>query len=172
MFNVRTPLAPRSLAVALAGLALTAPTALARPFEAPAPPPVKHANVYVPPTLAQAAVGQPKTTDLRSPDAKDAAARAANGYVHGTTYAPAKPVEGNPALAISKLTPEQIASAFGHAPTPPVSHPATVTSHVKASDDGFDWGSAGIGAGTIGGLALLGLGGFGVAYRSRVRLAR
>ena len=39
-------------------------------------------------------------------------------------------------------------------------------------DDGFDWGSAGIGAAAGAGLVLVGAGSFALSYRSRLRLAR
>jgi hypothetical protein len=39
---------------------------------------------------------------------------------------------------------------------------------VQASDDGFHWGSAGIGAAATGGLALIAAGGLAVARRARV----
>ena len=42
----------------------------------------------------------------------------------------------------------------------------------SASDDGFDWGSAGIGAAAGAGLVLVGAGSFAATYRGRVRLAR
>jgi hypothetical protein len=38
--------------------------------------------------------------------------------------------------------------------------------------DGFDWGSAGVGAAAGAGLMLVGAGAFGASYRSRIRLAR
>jgi hypothetical protein len=40
------------------------------------------------------------------------------------------------------------------------------------SDDGFDWGAAGVGAGAVGGLALIAIGSFAGAYRVRTRVAR
>jgi hypothetical protein len=39
------------------------------------------------------------------------------------------------------------------------------------SDDGFDWGAAGVGAGAVGGLVLV-AGSFAGAYRVRTRVAR
>jgi hypothetical protein len=41
-----------------------------------------------------------------------------------------------------------------------------------ASDDGFDWGSAGIGAAAGAGLVLVGAGSFALTHRGRMRLAR
>ena len=61
---------------------------------------------------------------------------------------------------------------------PPAAHhaasaPQRSTLVVSASpDDGFDWGSAGIGAATGAGLVLVGAGSFALSYRSRLRLAR
>jgi hypothetical protein len=43
---------------------------------------------------------------------------------------------------------------------------------VQSTDDGFDWGSAGIGASAAGALVLIAVGGFGAAYRTRMRVAR
>jgi hypothetical protein len=43
---------------------------------------------------------------------------------------------------------------------------------VQSADDGFDWGSAGVGAAATGGLVLIAIGGFGAAHRARIRLAR
>ena len=43
---------------------------------------------------------------------------------------------------------------------------------VRSADQGFDWGSAGVGAGAAAGLMLIGAGAFGASYRSRIRLAR
>jgi hypothetical protein len=44
---------------------------------------------------------------------------------------------------------------------------------VRAIDEGFDWGSAAIGAGGAGALiVLVSLGGFGYAGRDRIRVAR
>jgi hypothetical protein len=47
--------------------------------------------------------------------------------------------------------------------------PVVVTAR---SDNGFDWGSAGIGAAAGAGLVLVGVGSFAASYRGRVRLAR
>jgi hypothetical protein len=41
-----------------------------------------------------------------------------------------------------------------------------------ASDDGFDWGAAGVGAGAVAGLALVAAGSFAGAHRVRTRVAR
>jgi hypothetical protein len=43
---------------------------------------------------------------------------------------------------------------------------------VAPSNDGFDWGAAGVGAGAVGGLALVAAGSFAGAYRIRTRVAR
>ena len=53
------------------------------------------------------------------------------------------------------------------------SAPERSTLVVSASpDDGFDWGSAGIGAAAGAGLVLVGAGSFALTHRSRLRLAR
>jgi hypothetical protein len=114
-----------AVAVGLAGLALAAPSALARPdYTGTAPRAESAAGPYI---------------DLRSPDAKDAAAATPQtSSLAGTTDATRTPT---PAPATSK------------------------------ADDGFDWGSAGIGAGASFALILLASGGVAVTQRSRTRLA-
>jgi hypothetical protein len=42
----------------------------------------------------------------------------------------------------------------------------------STADNGFDWGSAGIGAAAGAGLVLVGAGSFALTYRGRVRMAR
>jgi hypothetical protein len=42
---------------------------------------------------------------------------------------------------------------------------------VEATDESFDWASAGIGAAATGGLVLVAAGGFAAAHRARTRLA-
>jgi hypothetical protein len=67
------------------------------------------------------------------------------------------------------LTPQErqvLASRGQGAPEPS----APVVRVAKASDDGFDWGSAGIGA--AGALTLAALGAFGLAGNRRIRVAR
>ena len=56
----------------------------------------------------------------------------------------------------------------------PVPDPVVSTEpQVAAADDGFDWGSAAIGAGAAGGLAILvAVGALGLADHRRVRIAR
>jgi hypothetical protein len=49
---------------------------------------------------------------------------------------------------------------------------APAAPRVQSTDDGFDWGSAGIGAAAAGALMLLAAGGFGAAHRTRIRVAR
>jgi hypothetical protein len=62
---------------------------------------------------------------------------------------------------------------------PPAAHqgaasaPERSTLVVSATpDNGFDWGSAGIGAAAGAGLVLVGAGSFALTHRSRLRLAR
>jgi hypothetical protein len=64
-----------------------------------------------------------------------------------------------------------VASARPADVVPPTARPEPVVS-VQSSDSGFDWGSAGVGAGAAGGIVLIAAGGFGAAYRVRTRLAR
>jgi hypothetical protein len=83
-------------------------------------------------------------------------------------------------LAIAALAALAAPAANAHvALDPPAGHqvaasapqrPALVVT--SASDDGFDWGSAGIGAAAGAGLVLVGAGSFAATYRGRVRLAR
>jgi hypothetical protein len=56
-------------------------------------------------------------------------------------------------------------SAYDATPNPP---PVTM----RATDDGFDWGSAGVGAAAAGGLVLIAVAGFTGAHRARIRVAR
>jgi hypothetical protein len=76
------------------------------------------------------------------------------------------------ATSIALLVPA-IASAVPadyRTPTPtPTPAPAVVTA---PSDDGFDWGAAGVGAGAVGGLFLIAAGSCAGAYRVRTRVAR
>jgi hypothetical protein len=55
-------------------------------------------------------------------------------------------------------------SAYDATPTPPVT--------IRATDNGFDWGSAGLGAAAVGALVLIAVGGFTAAHRARIRVAR
>jgi hypothetical protein len=62
---------------------------------------------------------------------------------------------------------------------PPVGHRGAASAPQRsavvvrsAPDNGFDWGSAGIGAAAGAGLVLVGAGSFALTYRGRVRLAR
>ena len=110
----------RALALAAAGLALTASPALARP-DYPAAP------------VASSVI------DMRSPDAKDAADAQAIG-----TSSPAGTTSSSPQVA-------------------PTAERPTVEP-VKA-DAGFDWGSAGMGAGAVFAVTLIGLAGVAVMRR-------
>jgi hypothetical protein len=75
------------------------------------------------------------------------------------------------ALALAAAAP---AAQARPAVDPPVSHHETQRSAlvVTASNAGFDWGSAGIGAAAGAGLVLVGAGSFALTYRGRVRVAR
>jgi hypothetical protein len=62
---------------------------------------------------------------------------------------------------------------------PPAGAQGAASAHQRSAvvvsstpDNGFDWGSAGIGAAAGAGLVLVGAGSFALSYRGRVRLAR
>jgi hypothetical protein len=57
----------------------------------------------------------------------------------------------------------------GTEPSPPPTHTQVV---VRSVHDGFDWGSAGVGAAAGAGLMIVGVGAIGAGYRNRIRLAR
>jgi hypothetical protein len=118
------------VAVGLAGLALAAPSAMARPDFAGTSP-----------NAASAAASQ---VDLRSPDAQDAATQAAG---------------------------PQTSSLAGTTDATPAPTPAAAPAAGKSADDGFDWGSAGIGAGVSGALILMASAGAVATQRRRTRLA-
>ena len=77
-------------------------------------------------------------------------------------------------LAVLAIAPAAMARPIMDQPTRPIeidrSVPAPVI--VRAVDEGFDWGSAGIGAAATGGLVLVAAGGFVAARHTRVRAAR
>ena len=82
---------------------------------------------------------------------------------------------GAPSALAVPMTPQerQVIASRGQGPPTPVAVVSTAP-QVKATDDGgFDWGSAAIGAGAVGGLSVLvGVGAFGLADHRRVRVAR
>jgi hypothetical protein len=119
----------RTLALGVAGLALTASPALAQP---------DYPTRVAPRTLAPIV----SSTDLRSPDAQDAATAGgrATSSLAGTTSSSPK--------VTSSVDP------------------------VKADSNGFDWGSAGIGAGAALAVSLIGLGGVAVTRRAHMHPAR
>ena len=82
----------------------------------------------------------PAEVDLRSPDTRDAA----NGYA--------------PTLNRSYLSPDAADRNRGITPADVTVPPAAAVVSVEA-DDGFDWGDAGIGAGVLLAVVLLGVGG-------------
>jgi hypothetical protein len=57
----------------------------------------------------------------------------------------------------------------GTEPSPPPTRTQVV---VRSAHDGFDWGSAGVGAAAGAGLMIVGVGAIGAGYRNRIRLAR
>ena len=131
MLHVRNNLSTmqRSLALGVAGLALTASPALAQP---------DYPYRVAPRTLAPIV----SSTDLRSPDAQDAAT--AGGRA---TSSPAGTTSSSPKVT-SSVDP------------------------VQADSNGFDWGSAGIGAGAALAVSLIGLGGVAVTRRAHMHPAR
>ena len=74
------------------------------------------------------------------------------------------------ATSIALLVPA-IASAVPADFRTPTTKPERVVA-ATLSDDGFDWGAAGVGAGAVGGLFLVAAGSFAGAYRVRTRVAR
>jgi hypothetical protein len=139
-------LAPRSLATAVTALALAAPAAVAAPADQHAVP---HLTALEAQTLASRGVGAPNPSPAT-----------ANVYVP-------------PAAAVTDTVTRQ---AKANVYVPPAAaftdKVAPAASRVQSTDDGFDWGSAGIGAAAVGGLILIAVGGFGAAYRTRMRVAR
>jgi hypothetical protein len=75
--------------------------------------------------------------------------------------ASARPIIDPPTTSPTELD----LSAYDATPNPP---PVTM----RATDDGFDWGSAGVGAAAAGGLVLIAVAGFTGAHRARIRVAR
>jgi hypothetical protein len=85
------------------------------------------------------------------------------GRVLAASFATAA-LTASPALAMPDLGP------VVDEPTPDRTNAPVV---VRASDEGFDWGSAAIGAGGAGALVvLISFGGFSYATRDRIRVAR
>ena len=140
--------APRSLAAAVIALALAVPTATAMPLDLrpPNPPP------------------QTQATDLRSPDAKDAATSHRSLPLRNPNTWPA--AFGG---SMGNVDARVLASRGTSAPTAPTQSAAP---QVRSTDDRFDWASASIGAAIAGALVLIAIGGFGAAHRAHLRLAR
>jgi hypothetical protein len=139
-------LARRSLATAVTALAIAAPVAVAGPADQHAVPNLTAIEAQ---TLASRGVGAPNPSPAN-----------ANLYVP-------------PAAAFTDTATRQ---AKANVYVPPAAAftdtDAPAAPRVQSIDDGFDWGSAGIGAGAVGGLVLIAVGGFGAAYRTRMRVAR
>jgi hypothetical protein len=159
-------LARRSLATAVTALAIAAPVAVAGPADQHAVPNLTAIEAQ---TLASRGVGAPNPSpanaNLYVPPAAaftDTATRQAKANV----YVP-------PAAAFTDTATRQ---AKANVYVPPAAAltdtDAPAAPRVQSIDDGFDWGSAGIGAGAVGGLVLIAVGGFGAAYRTRMRVAR
>ncbi len=105
------------------------------------------ALAVVPLAASAAAGGQTPAVDLRSPDAQDAALPAQTV----TAIDLRSPDARDAALPVGQARPAPVGSSQA----------------VKAADSGgFDWGDAGIGAGGIFALMLIGIGGaFAVSHR-------
>ena len=115
--------------------------------------------------LALAAPAAAQPTDFRSPDAQDAA----QAPVVDLRSPDTKDAADRSALSV--LEKQVLASRGVGAPTPPA-QVTVAPPRVQAPEEAFDWGSAAIGAAAVAGLALLAVGGFALAYRTRMRVAR
>ena len=73
------------------------------------------------------------------------------------------------AMALTNQEEQVLASRGVGAPYPAIQIGAPRT---DSTDTGFDWSSAGIGAGAAAGLILVAAGGFGATQRTRFRVAR
>jgi hypothetical protein len=147
-------LARRSVATAATALALAVPAAVAAPADQHAVP---HLTALEAQTLASRGVGAPNP----SPATATATATAtANVYVP-------------PAAAVTDTATRQAKANVYVPPAPAFTNTvAPAAPRVQSTDDGFDWGSGGIGAAAVGGLILIAVGGVGAAYRMRLRVAR
>jgi hypothetical protein len=106
------------------------------------------------PLVATAAAGaQPPSIDLRSPDAKDAALAARASRI----------------IDLRSPDTRDLSRTAGHAASLPET-PARIVN--ITADGGFDWGDAGIGAGGIVALMLIGLGGAFAVSHHHARGAR
>jgi hypothetical protein len=106
------------------------------------------------PLAANAAAGaQTPSVDLRSPDAQDAAL----------------PARLSASIDLRSPDARDSARAVGHASSIPATPPRGVNA---TADGGFDWGDAGIGAGGIVALMLIGLGGAFAVSHHHARGAR
>jgi hypothetical protein len=143
-------LARRSVATAATALALAVPAAVAAPADQHAVP---HLTALEAQTLASRGVGAPNPSPAT-------ATATANVYVP-------------PAAAVTDTATRQAKANVYVPPAPAFTNTvAPAAPRVQSTDDGFDWGSAGIGAAAVGGLILIAVGGFGAAYRTRMRVAR
>jgi hypothetical protein len=139
-------LARRSVATAATALALAVPAAVAAPADQHAVP---HLTALEAQTLASRGVGAPNPSPAT-----------ANVYVP-------------PAAAVTDTATRQARANVYVPPAPAFTNTvAPAAPRVQSTDDGFDWGSGGIGAAAVGGLILIAVGGVGAAYRMRLRVAR
>jgi hypothetical protein len=140
----------RAIAIGVAGLALTASPALARPDY-----PVPHMS---PPQAADLG----SSVDLRSPDAADAGASASSIDLRSPDAADT----GTPAARLTSSLAGTTSSS------PQAASTAQPAKAVAKADSGLDWGSVGIGAGIAVGVGLLGLAGVALTQRARMHAAR
>jgi hypothetical protein len=118
--------------------------------------------------LAPAAGAQEQ--DLRSPDARDAAQRVQFAGTQDLRSPDAKDAALTHRSARATAIDAQLIASSGRiAPTPPAE---AVAPRARPAEDAFDWGSAAIGAGVAGGIALVAATGLGAAHRTRTRPAR
>jgi hypothetical protein len=104
---------------------------------------------------AVAAPAGAQPTDLRSPDAKDAARPAASQDLRSPDAKDVpQPVD---AAGLRAEAQERYYSSYGQ--------PAPAAPAAPVASDGFEWGTAGIGLGTGAGLVLLTLGGMAMTRR-------
>ena len=143
-------LARRSVATAATALALAVPAAVAAPADQHGVP---HLTALEAQTLASRGVGAPNPSPAT-------ATATANVYVP-------------PAAAVTDTATRQAKANVYVPPAPAFTNTvAPAAPRVQSTDDGFDWGSGGIGAAAVGGLILIAVGGVGAAYRMRLRVAR
>jgi hypothetical protein len=175
--------APRSLALALAALALSAPAAVAGSADQRSPDSgqraaskeqhyVKAISSLTPAQLA-AAFGtnhsNPNDAQLLLPAIPTGPLPWSHGGPRVAQTPTAASNTANVYVPRAAAFTDTVAPATASANSPSVDryHPDT-----SPSSSGFDWGSAAIGAAATGGLVLIAFAGFGVTYSARIRVPR